>query len=326
MPISAGGDHTVPLPVIRAIGSTKRPFAVVHFDAHSDTWDTLYGNKYNNATPFRRLIEDALIDPKRLVQIGIRGTLFAQDDLEWALAQGVRIITMDEFEALGRDKLIAEVRDIVADAPLYVTYDVDGLDPVHCPGTGVPEPGGLSMRDSQVIIRGLRGLDVIGGDVCEVSPPLDPAGHTAVNAANLMFEILCIATEAWAARGKSWLVAVGTSVPRNDRPERGGPQDLFYATNSTIGLPTFVRGEGIYFFDAAGDRYIDVSSGAIVNNLGQGNERVLKAMYDQGRELSFTYVRVSPHKPNDELSRRVAELAGPGFERCHFVSGGRRQR
>lgn len=202
VPISAGGDHTVPLPVIRAIGSTKRPFAVVHFDAHSDTWDTLYGNKYNNATPFRRLIEDGLIDPKRLVQIGIRGTLFAQNDLEWALGQGVRIITMDEFESLGRDKVIAEARRIVGDAPVYVTYDVDGLDPVHCPGTGAPEPGGLSMRDSQVIIRGLRGLDVIGGDVCEVSPPLDQAGHTAVNAANLLFEILCLAAESFVARRK----------------------------------------------------------------------------------------------------------------------------
>ena len=201
VPISAGGDHTVPLPVIRAIGSTERPFAVVHFDAHSDTWDTLYGNKYNNATPFRRLIEEGLIDPRRLVQIGIRGTLFAQDDLDWALAQGVRIVTMDEYEDLGRDKIVAEVRRIVGKAPVYVTYDVDGLDPVYCPGTGSPEPGGLSMRDSQVIIRGLRGLDVIGGDVCEVSPPLDPAGHTALNAANLMFEILCVAAEAWAARG-----------------------------------------------------------------------------------------------------------------------------
>lgn len=200
VPISAGGDHTVPLPVIRAIASTERPLAVVHFDAHSDTWDTLHGNRYNNATPFRRLIEEGLIDPKRLVQVGIRGTLFAQDDLDWPVAQGVRVITMDEYEDLGRDQVLAEARRIVGDAPVYVTYDVDGLDPVYCPGTGSPEPGGLSMRDSQVIIRGLRGLDVVGGDVCEVSPPLDPAGHTALNAANLMFEILCVAAEARAAR------------------------------------------------------------------------------------------------------------------------------
>ena len=201
VPISAGGDHTVPLPVIRAIGSKSRPFAMVHFDAHSDTWDTLYDNKVNNATPFRRLIEEGLADPRKLVQIGIRGTLFAEDDLVWAKAQGVRIIGMDEFEALGRERVVAEVRRIVGDTPVYVTFDVDGLDPVHCPGTGAPEPGGLSMRDAQVVIRGLGGLDVIGGDVCEVSPPLDPAGHTALNAANLMFEILCIAAE---ARRKRW--------------------------------------------------------------------------------------------------------------------------
>ena len=195
-PVSIGGDHTVPLPVLRAIGSKSRPFACVHFDAHSDTWDTLYGSKDNNATPFRRLIEEGLIRADRLVQIGIRGTLFAQDDLGWALDQGVRIITMDEYESMGRQRAIEEIRSIVGDMPIYITFDVDGLDPVHCPGTGAPEPGGLSMRDSQVIIRSLRDLDVVGGDVCEVSPPLDPAGHTAVNAANLAFEILCATAEA----------------------------------------------------------------------------------------------------------------------------------
>ena len=113
VPIAAGGDHTVPLPVVRAIGSKSRPFAMVHFDAHSDTWDTLYGQKVNNATPFRRLIEEGLADPKKLVQIGIRGTLFAEDDLVWAKAQGVRIIGMDEFESLGRERVVAEVRALL---------------------------------------------------------------------------------------------------------------------------------------------------------------------------------------------------------------------
>jgi guanidinopropionase len=148
--------------------------ACVHFDAHSDTWDELYGGRVNNATPFRRLIEEELIDPPKLVQIGIRGTAFAEDDLDWALEQGVRIITMDEFDALDRDGVIAEVRRIAGGDPVYVTFDVDGLDPIHCPGTGAPEPGGLSMRDSLVIIRGLQGLDVVGGDVCEVAPPPRP--------------------------------------------------------------------------------------------------------------------------------------------------------
>jgi guanidinopropionase len=177
-----------------------KPVGLVHFDAHTDTSDVLYGTRYNNGTCFRRAVEEGLIDPSRTIQIGIRANLFREDDMDFTHGSGIRVVNMDEFDDLGRQGVIAEIAKVVGDQPAYVTFDIDGLDPVYCPGTGAPEPGGLSMRDAQVILRGLRSLDVIGGDVCEVSPPLDPSGHTAVNAANLMFEILCLAAESLTRR------------------------------------------------------------------------------------------------------------------------------
>lgn len=198
-PVSAGGDHTVTLPILRAL-ARKGPVACIQFDAHADTLDELVGNRFNHATPFRRAVEEGAIDPKRMVQIGLRGTRYSDDDVQYGYDAGFRVITMDDYEAMGREAVIAECRRVVGEAPVYVTYDIDGLDPVYCPGTSAPEPGGLSMRDSQVMIRGLQGLNVIGGDVCEVLPSLDQAGHTALNAANLMFEILCITAEAVARR------------------------------------------------------------------------------------------------------------------------------
>ncbi|MCC6470749.1 MAG: agmatinase [Alphaproteobacteria bacterium] len=200
VPVSAGGDHTVTLPILRGI-VRNGPVGVVHFDAHADTLDTLLGSRINHATPFRRAVEEGIIDPKRTVQIGLRGTRYSDEDIQYGYDMGMTIITMDDFEAMGRDKVIAATRKIVGDKPTYVTFDIDGLDPVFCPGTGAPEPGGLTMRDAQVVIRGLRGLNLIGGDVCEVSPPLDPSGHTALNGANLMFEILCVVADS-VARGR----------------------------------------------------------------------------------------------------------------------------
>lgn len=193
--VACGGDHTVSLPLLRGAVSPGQPVGMVHFDAHTDTHDLLYGTRYNNATCFRRAVEEGLIVPKRTVQIGIRANLYRENEMDFTYSSGIRVITMDEFDSLGRQGVIAEIKKIVGDGPAYVTFDIDGLDPVHCPGTGAPEPGGLSMRDAQVILRGLRSVDVIGGDVCEVSPPLDPSGHTALNAANIMFEILCLAAE-----------------------------------------------------------------------------------------------------------------------------------
>jgi guanidinopropionase len=196
MPISVGGDHLVTLPIFRAIAKDA-PLAMVHFDAHSDTWDRYFGDfKYTHGTPFRRAIEEGLLDPKRTVQIGIRGSLYAADDLDWALAQGIRVVTIEEYFELGPDRVIAEARAIVGDRPTYVSFDVDALDPVYAPGTGTPEVGGYSTFDAQRMIRGLRGLNLAGGDVVEVSPPFDPTGNTALVGATMMFEILCILAEA----------------------------------------------------------------------------------------------------------------------------------
>lgn len=190
-PIAAGGDHTITLPILRGL-SKGEPFGAVHFDAHADTLDTYLGTKINHATPFRRLVEEGILDPKRTIQIGLRGTRFGDDDIQYGYDVGMRIVTMDDFEEMGRKEVIRECRRSCGTGPTYITFDIDGLDPVYCIGTGVPEPGGLSMRDAQVIIRGLQGMNLVGGDICEVLPLADPSGHTALNAANLMFEMLCV--------------------------------------------------------------------------------------------------------------------------------------
>jgi guanidinopropionase len=198
-PIAAGGDHTITLPILRGLFKGE-PFGAVHFDAHADTLDTYLGTKINHATPFRRLVEEGILDPKRTIQIGLRGTRFADDDIQYGYDMGMRIVTMDDFEEMGRKEVIRECRRVCGRGPTYITFDIDGLDPVYCIGTGVPEPGGLSMRDAQVIIRGLQGMHLIGGDVCEVLPLADPTGHTALNAANLMFEMLCVIADSRAMR------------------------------------------------------------------------------------------------------------------------------
>jgi guanidinopropionase len=203
VPLSAGGDHLVTLPIFRGIVDRQRPVGMVHFDAHSDTWDSYFGDfKYTHGTPFRRAIEEGLLDPKRTVQIGIRGSLYAADDLDWALAQGIRVIGIEEYFRLGTEKVIAEARRVVGDGPTYVSFDVDSLDPVYAPGTGTPEIGGFSTFEAQQMIRGLSGLDLVGGDVVEVSPPFDQGGTTALVGATMMFEILCVLAEALAARRK----------------------------------------------------------------------------------------------------------------------------
>lgn len=191
-PISVGGDHTVPLPVLRAIAA-ERPVGLIQIDSHSDTFDEFMGTKYNHATFVRRAVEEGLLDPKRIIQIGLRGTRYGDDDIVYGDKAGIRMITMDEFETLGRAKVIEEIGKVVGDQPVYISIDIDGLDPKDAPGTGVPEPGGIMMRDAQMILRALTGREVIGGDICEVVPSLDPSGITCINAANLMFELTCLA-------------------------------------------------------------------------------------------------------------------------------------
>lgn len=194
-PLAVGGDHLISLPILRAI-ARDRPVGMVHFDAHTDTWDSYFGgSKYTHGTPFRRAIEEGLLDPRRTIQIGIRGSLYAPDDLAWGVEQGIRLITIDEFDDLGLAGVTREIHRVAGAGPTYVSFDVDGIDPAFTPGTGTPEIGGLSPREAQKMIRVLAGLDLVGADVVEVSPPFDPSGQTALVAANLMFEIVCAMAE-----------------------------------------------------------------------------------------------------------------------------------
>jgi len=199
-PLSAGGDHLITLPIMRAI-ARDRPVGMVHFDAHTDTWDRYFGDyKLTHGTPFRRAIEEGLLDPKRTVQIGIRGALYGESDNDWGTAQGIRVIDIDEMYRMGIEAVIAEARRVAGDGPTYISFDVDGLDPVYAPGTGTPEIGGFTTFEAQQMLRGLRGLNLVGGDVVEVSPPFDPSGNTAIVGATMMFEILCLLAEAIATR------------------------------------------------------------------------------------------------------------------------------
>jgi guanidinopropionase len=191
-PLSAGGDHLITLPILRAI-ARERPVGLVHFDAHSDTSDSYFGGeRYTHGTPFRRAIEEGLVDPKRMIQIGIRGSIYDRDEKDWAESVGIRMVHIEEYFELGPKRVIAEARRIAGGGPTYVSFDVDGLDPVYAPGTGTPEIGGYSTAEAQQMLRGLAGLDLIGGDVVEVAPPFDPSGNTALVGATMMFEILCV--------------------------------------------------------------------------------------------------------------------------------------
>lgn len=190
-PISAGGDHLTTLPILRALARST-PVGLIQFDSHSDTNDRYFGdNPYTHGTPFRRAIEEGLIDPKRSVQVGIRGSLYDPTDLDYALEQGIRVVTIEEFFDLGVAAVCDEIRRVAGGGPVYVTFDVDSLDPVYAPGTGTPEIGGFSTHEAQRMLRALEGLDIRGADVVEVSPPFDPTGATALVGATVMFELLC---------------------------------------------------------------------------------------------------------------------------------------
>ena len=191
LPLTIGGDHTVPLPILRAI-ARERPVGVFQIDSHADTLDTLAETRINHATTFRRAVEEGLIDPRRTIQIGLRGSRFSADDIKWGQDQGFTCITFEDYERMGRAAVIAKVAEVLGDGPSYMTIDIDGIDPAWAPGTGVPEIGGLTPRDVQVMLRSLQGKKLVGGDICEVAPCFDPTGITAVTAANLMWEMLCV--------------------------------------------------------------------------------------------------------------------------------------
>ena len=200
LPLSAGGDHLITLPIMRAIAA-DRPLGMVHIDAHSDTNDRYFGdNLYTHGTPFRRAVEEGLLDARRTVQIGIRGSIYRSDDLEFAESSGMRVLYIEDVMGMGMESVIAEARRVVGAGPVYVSFDVDGLDPVFAPGTGTPEIGGLTTREAQQLLRGLQGLTLVGADVVEVAPPFDPSGLTALTGATFMFELLCLLADAVAGR------------------------------------------------------------------------------------------------------------------------------
>tara|TARA_B100000676_G_scaffold300289_1_gene345741 strand:- start:3498 stop:4478 length:981 start_codon:yes stop_codon:yes gene_type:complete len=200
MPLSAGGDHSVTYPIFRVLGR-EQPVGMIHIDAHTDTWGEIQGSKFNHGSPFRLATEEGFLDPTRTIQIGIRGPQNSPEGWEYSHDKGMRVVFIEEFDEIGVDAVIAEARKVVGDGPTYISFDVDGLDPVYAPGTGTPESGGISMREAQKLLRGFRGLNLIGGDVVEVAPPFDPSGNTAMNGATLMYEILCLLAEVRAGAG-----------------------------------------------------------------------------------------------------------------------------
>jgi len=195
------GVHLLKLPsndlftatsILRAMAQQHGPVGLVHVDAHTDINDTMFGERIAHGTPFRRAVEEGLLDPKRTIQIGIRGAQNSDEGWRYSLESGMRVVFIEEFEARGVGAIIDEARKVVGDGPTYLSLDVDGLDPVYTPGTGTPEIGGLTTRETLALLRGLDGLNWVGGDVVEVSPPYDPSGNTALVAATLMYEILCL--------------------------------------------------------------------------------------------------------------------------------------
>jgi len=191
-PLTAGGDHLTSLPVLRAVAKDG-PLAMIHFDSHTDLFDSYFGGtKFTHGTPFRRAVEEGLLDPKKVVQIGIRGTTYDNEDRDFAASVGIRIIPIEEFHARGVPSVMEEAREIVGQSDTYISYDIDFVDPTFAPGTGTPEVGGPNSYQAIQVVRGLAGVNIAGADLVEVSPPFDQSGGTAFLGASIMFELLCV--------------------------------------------------------------------------------------------------------------------------------------
>ncbi|SNS18701.1 agmatinase [Antarctobacter heliothermus] len=190
-PLTAGGDHLTSLPVLRALAKDG-PLGMIHFDSHTDLFHSYFGGTmYTHGTPFRRAVEEGLLDPKRVIQIGIRGTMYDTEDRDFAAANGIRIVSIEEFFERGITDVMQEARAIVGAAPTYVSYDIDFVDPTFAPGTGTPEVGGPTSYQALQVCRELNGLNIVGADLVEVSPPFDKSGNTAFLGVSIMFEMLC---------------------------------------------------------------------------------------------------------------------------------------
>jgi agmatinase len=190
--LTLGGDHTIALPVLRSVARDLGPVAVLHFDAHLDTWDTYFGAPYTHGTPFRRASEEGLLDLERSMHIGIRGPLYSGHDLADDAVLGFQVVRADDFGTDGVAGVVERMRRRMGDGPVYVSVDIDVLDPAHAPGTGTPEAGGLTSRELLNTLRALVGVDVVGADIVEVSPPYDHAELTGVAAAHVGFELLSV--------------------------------------------------------------------------------------------------------------------------------------
>jgi guanidinobutyrase len=191
-PLTMGGDHTIALPILRALARRHGPLALVHVDAHADVNDEMFGERIAHGTPFRRAVEEGLLQGQRVFQIGLRGTGYAADDFDWPRAQGFTVVPAHELWYRSLAPLMARVRETIGDAPCYLSFDIDGIDPAFAGGTGTPEIGGLTVPQALEIVRGCRGLNLVGADLVEVAPPYDTSGNTALLGANLLYEMLCV--------------------------------------------------------------------------------------------------------------------------------------
>lgn len=190
--VTMGGDHTIALPLLRAVNRRFGQVALVHFDAHLDTWDTYFGEPFTHGTPFRRAGEEGLFDPQASMHIGIRGPVYSTKDFERDEALGFRTISCDELARIGVEATVARIREVIGDRPLYLSIDIDVLDPAHAPGTGTPEVAGMTTRELLMILRGLAGANVVSADVVEVAPAYDHADLTSLAAATTVYELACL--------------------------------------------------------------------------------------------------------------------------------------
>lgn len=197
VPVSAGGDHSVTYPIMKAIGR-REPVGMIHIDAHCDTMGELAGSKFHHGGPFRQAVLAGVLDPERSIQIGIRGA--AEPFWEFSYDSGMTVIHIEDVVSMGMDNVILKAREVIGDGPTYITFDVDGLDPVYAPGTGTPEIGGLSTREAIQLLRGLRGGNFVGGDLVEVAPEYDATSNTSHVGKQMMFEILCLVAESLCKR------------------------------------------------------------------------------------------------------------------------------
>ena len=191
-PLTLGGDHTIALPILRALAEVHGPVAMVHVDAHADVNDDMFGERIAHGTPFRRAVEEGLLQGDKVWQIGLRGTGYAADDFDWPRRQGFTVVPAHEVWWQSLTPLMAQVRQRIGSAPCYLSFDIDGIDPAYAGGTGTPEIGGLTVPQALEIIRGCQGLNLVGADLVEVAPPYDASGNTALLGANLLYEMLCV--------------------------------------------------------------------------------------------------------------------------------------